>query len=179
MSRLELVPISLPVIPQPEFYLSGFDSDSTFTIPSNLSRSDDDIPKSPRIITPSEEESKHTRSLPEHPRIIIKRNLKESNGILKFPTTKTIVPHVPPEALVINKDQTALALAYTSRQNILQVLEDIDERKLISGRASDNSIYSLDQVKEFAKRLGLKTSKPKDTLISEIKQIISDFKTKS
>ena len=205
---MEIIPTQLVDVSLPDI---SYNDINIYSIPLDLGTSQEfpifESPAAPRIlkgiIVQTPEESKPTQSLPEIKRPIIIKNLKESNGILKFSMDKVIIPRVESPPVILNKDPAALALAYRLRQNVAQILLDIVtniikpevpadksefsiqelidfiEAKLIPGRASDSSKFSLQDIKDIAKKLGLKTSKSKDALISDIKQILLDFRSKS
>jgi hypothetical protein len=167
----ELISTPLPIIDN-EFDSTFINIEPRVFIPTKI------IPPilSKNIIKMSSpEEFKDTVSLPIIMRpIIIRQDKPESNGLIKLPNGTSIKPSPSNRPIQVNRDPAALALAYTSKQNAIHIISEIDENKLVPGRSSDGNIYSLPELKIIAKKLGIKTSAPKEHLIIEIKKVIAD-----
>jgi hypothetical protein len=171
MSKLpQLVSAPLPVIPIPIFIDSGFKDVSPIIIKSPESK-----PKKLVLDKVPIKNVNITTSLPA--RVIMSEDkVPLSQGLIHLPYNKTIISHPEVLPLKINTDPSVLALAYNPKQTILDVLDEIDENKLLSVRSSGtgSAVYTLDELKKIARKLGLKTSASKDKLIADIKEIIND-----
>ncbi len=169
----QLVSVPLPVISVPIFDAS-FGSASPIIVKAPESK-----PKKLVLDKIPIKNVNITTSLP--PRTILQPDkVIFSQGIVQLPYENTKIP--PPEILPLrlNTDKSILALAYNPKQTILDILDGIDENKLVDSRSSGSgtSVYTLKELQAIARKLGLKTSASKEKLISEIKQIISDRRSR-
>ena len=123
--------------------------------------------------------------VPQKDLIILKKSEDDvkfsTDGLIKLPYFKTAISPPPPKPVIINYDSTDLALAQDRRQKASLIFEsiDFDMNKLQERRASDKSIYSLEEIKDLAEKLGIKKSQPKPVLISEIKKIYFNYKSET
>lgn len=170
-----IIRVPLPSIPLPSISLTPY----IVSTPSYLTSEAERRPIKRIVISRSPtRDTNITKPLPLIPsEVITSFPISSNDGLVKLPHTPSIVQPVQRPPLKIMTDSAALALAYNPRQNILNILLEIDETKLISGRSSGANTYSLFELKDFAKRLGLKSSVSKDKLISDIKQLINDYRS--
>lgn len=168
----KLVSVPLPTIPLPSIQLTPYLRpeaivQEVYKRPPRKILIDRNPTKDPNI----------TRVLPPPRATYEPPQIVESTGEISLPYKRTIVSPIKRPTLKIVTDSAALALAYNPKQNILGLLPEIDETRLVPGRASGAKSYSLSELKDFAKRLGLKSSASKDKLISDIKALINDFRS--
>ncbi|HLX54632.1 MAG TPA: hypothetical protein VKR58_11855, partial [Aquella sp.] len=101
------------------------------------------------------------------------------SGTVRFPSgISTIVPEVPPEQIKVVPVQQYGTLAYThdityERQRVLDHLISSKHRLTKEKPSSKNQAYSLIELKEFAKQLGIRVNQNKANLVDEILQMVN------
>ena len=77
-----------------------------------------------------------------------------------------MIPEALPEI-----SYTTLALKHNIEHNITDVLKQIDPSRLIKGNHSQkNNSYKLEELKQFARKIGINVNQSKDSLIDAISE---------
>ena len=94
-----------------------------------------------------------------------------SPGIIRLPTGSTIVSP-PPEQVISVRPYESLSYKHDIGHNRADVLNMIDESKLLKGKkSSTNKGYKLEELQEFARLLGIKVNQSKGDLVDAIKEM--------
>ena len=86
--------------------------------------------------------------------------------------TQTIVESVDIPEIVIDKG--IISLSYSEKYKINKILDSIDKNRLVAQKTSKKkaeSIYSLEELKNFSKQLGIKPGQNKKELIRDILEL--------
>lgn len=96
-------------------------------------------------------------------------------GIISLPQMTTLIAHIPLTIPSVIIEETALTTAYTPDQQAVAAANDIDLERVSAGRTkpSDRKVgknpYSVAELKDIAKRIGIRTAQTKAQLVEAIR----------